>query len=381
MTYITVKEASEKWNISTRRVCVLCSNNQIPGAVKKSKVWMIPANASKPEDGRKMDINNSIDPAMLILNPTFFENKTNLIPTYEEKRICEITELFLEGNFKQSFDEVNRLIECLDNDKYLFVAEILRVIIAADYGKKDVYEEVIQRITDFTHAGDKYTSERIIVDSYFHNSSSDRDYSSIRHGLHFETMPLISLLRAKNKLNDMIVQGNLEDVYFLEIIGNGIDEQTYPLICAYFHLYLAVFYNAIDMQEAYEFHIRKTADILLPRKWYTPFAEYSTTINLQFIAEIDMDAYKTILKLSDIVLEGFFINGILERPNNIPGFEPEINIQIAFRIFQGKSNKEIAEDLGLSQYTVKKHIDDICAYTNAASRKEIKQFVYKNFFV
>lgn len=47
--YITAKEAAAKWNISMRRVQVLCNGNRISGAVKKGNVWLIPSNAIKPE--------------------------------------------------------------------------------------------------------------------------------------------------------------------------------------------------------------------------------------------------------------------------------------------------------------------------------------------
>lgn len=49
---MTVKQASIKWNISDRRVRVLCKNGQIDGAYRIGKIWYIPDNADKPADGR-----------------------------------------------------------------------------------------------------------------------------------------------------------------------------------------------------------------------------------------------------------------------------------------------------------------------------------------
>lgn len=49
---MTVKQASEKWNISDRRVRVLCENGQIDGAYRIGKIWYIPDTADKPVDGR-----------------------------------------------------------------------------------------------------------------------------------------------------------------------------------------------------------------------------------------------------------------------------------------------------------------------------------------
>ena len=49
---MTVKQASEKWNISDRRVRVLCENGQIDGAYRIGKIWYIPDMTDKPADGR-----------------------------------------------------------------------------------------------------------------------------------------------------------------------------------------------------------------------------------------------------------------------------------------------------------------------------------------
>lgn len=50
--YMTVKQASEKWGISDRRIRVLCSEGKIPGVTREGRRWMIPSNAEKPQDGR-----------------------------------------------------------------------------------------------------------------------------------------------------------------------------------------------------------------------------------------------------------------------------------------------------------------------------------------
>ena len=50
--FITVKEATEKWNIGVRRVNTLCLEGRIPGVSKLGNVWAIPVDAEKPTDER-----------------------------------------------------------------------------------------------------------------------------------------------------------------------------------------------------------------------------------------------------------------------------------------------------------------------------------------
>ena len=50
--YMTVKEAAEKWEISERRIQLLCVQGRIEGASKYASVWAIPKDAEKPRDER-----------------------------------------------------------------------------------------------------------------------------------------------------------------------------------------------------------------------------------------------------------------------------------------------------------------------------------------
>ncbi|MBD5101423.1 MAG: AAA family ATPase [Subdoligranulum sp.] len=50
--WMTVQETAERWNLTTRRVAVLCKENRIPGVERHGHRWLIPADAEKPADKR-----------------------------------------------------------------------------------------------------------------------------------------------------------------------------------------------------------------------------------------------------------------------------------------------------------------------------------------
>lgn len=52
MEYLSIKQTAEKWDISVRRIQVLCTEDRIPGAIKIGSYWAIPADAEKPSDQR-----------------------------------------------------------------------------------------------------------------------------------------------------------------------------------------------------------------------------------------------------------------------------------------------------------------------------------------
>ena len=52
MKYMSISEASLKWQISDRRIRVLCVEGRIEGALKIGRNWSIPYEATKPVDAR-----------------------------------------------------------------------------------------------------------------------------------------------------------------------------------------------------------------------------------------------------------------------------------------------------------------------------------------
>lgn len=54
MELLTTSEMAKKWGISRRRVTTLCSQGRIEGTILKGNTWLIPENAEKPDDPRRV---------------------------------------------------------------------------------------------------------------------------------------------------------------------------------------------------------------------------------------------------------------------------------------------------------------------------------------
>lgn len=50
--FITANQAAKKWNITQRRVQILCAQGRIEKVFKLGDNWVIPQSAQKPIDGR-----------------------------------------------------------------------------------------------------------------------------------------------------------------------------------------------------------------------------------------------------------------------------------------------------------------------------------------
>ena len=54
MELLTTSQVAEKWEISRRRVTTLCREGRIEGAILRGNTWLIPDDAQKPDDIRRV---------------------------------------------------------------------------------------------------------------------------------------------------------------------------------------------------------------------------------------------------------------------------------------------------------------------------------------
>lgn len=52
--WLSVQEIAKKWQVTERRVRMLCTEGRITGAVREGKCWLIPVNCPRPVDGRSL---------------------------------------------------------------------------------------------------------------------------------------------------------------------------------------------------------------------------------------------------------------------------------------------------------------------------------------
>lgn len=57
--YITVQEAAKKWGVTPRQVQILCKENKIVGAMRMSRIWIIPEDAKKPTNSKRTSNNKT----------------------------------------------------------------------------------------------------------------------------------------------------------------------------------------------------------------------------------------------------------------------------------------------------------------------------------
>ncbi len=90
MKYITVQEASLKWNVSIRRIQQMCKDRQIQGAIKESGKWMIPdielSNTLFNENKKKKPLPIGISDYKKATSDYYYVDKTLLIRDFLDNK-------------------------------------------------------------------------------------------------------------------------------------------------------------------------------------------------------------------------------------------------------------------------------------------------------
>ncbi len=148
LSYISAKEAAEKWNISQRRVAILCAEERISGAMMVGNMWIIPSTAEKPIDKRTIRYEKSkiiqIKPFVKWVGGKgqLIEQLERYIPTNGEKLLTKYAEPFVGGG-ALLFNILSKY-----NFESLYVSDTNAELINAYNVIKNKVDDLIMRLTE-----------------------------------------------------------------------------------------------------------------------------------------------------------------------------------------------------------------------------------------
>lgn len=140
MEYLSVKQISELWNISERRIIKLLNENRIPGAIRNGRYWAIPKDSHKPLD--KRNSYSKLEP----------EKKVVVIAGINSDIGKELTKLLLNSGYQviglyQKDSKIGDILEnkdiILKQVNYFDRDDLLKVV---DEIKVDIYGFVFMEI-------------------------------------------------------------------------------------------------------------------------------------------------------------------------------------------------------------------------------------------
>ena len=403
MDFITVKEAAEKWEVSPRRVQILCSQDRVKGAYRFGKSWMIPSTAILPNARRKeesptlpmprkspfLDMTNLYDRAggaekcaeMLINRPEAYAlfraqiayRQGDIEKVYEQARYflsahsgiyavlgggmllaqCAIWrgDIFLWKEAKKHIFEA----PCKDAHDRELVSLALAIIDSSIYDNKD-YPEWF-KIGNFEELpGDAHPAAKVFYVKYLYMAA----YAIATGQLKYEGVQGLALMRMiPNTIEPLISQAVLDKTV--------VPEMFLRMSCA------VAYYNSGQKDKAIA-HLDKAIALALPDKMYgflTEYVRHFGDLLEQRIALQDERAVAAVKSMYSIYSVGWArLSGQVKEQYvaiTLDAKEREIAKLSAF----GFTAKEIASIMHASESTITHAISRIMNKTGLLSKKEL----------
>lgn len=410
MQYITAKQAAENWNLTVRRIQDLCRGNQIEGAVRWGRDWMIPADAHRPTDRRRKQ-NHPVS------------HPTGQLP--RKNPALAMSNIYHEPG---SADQVAQSL-----DRWPLAAELFRAQIAFCRGQADVCVELVEKLHQGTCGHDLQIGCGLMLGNCAiileDRTMWERGRNTIatapchgsrdRYAVDFWLAAMDSEIRETATFPPWFARGVLDILpgdsfpgarfYYLRymyLLGHEYalgrhgapDAQSKmslfpciaePLIAQnrkegaliseiYTRLICASSYHDTGDDAMAIRHLDIAVSLALPDKLYMPLAEYRRQLDFLLDSRIMLqspEAAEQVKNLNRRYLKGWTVlhNGWrgMNVTNELTTREREVAKQAAF----GLSNKEIAERLNISVNTVKQSLRTAMDKTGVLRRSELFNFI------
>lgn len=402
MKYITVKEATEKWGIKSRRIQVLCSENRIKGAYKFGRDWMIPETAVLPKGNKSKE-----NPTLPMPKKSPFLDMTNLYnkPGYasecadilinqpEAYALFNAQIAYRQGDIERVYEQARYFLKAHSGFYAIIGGGMLLAQCAIWRGDIYLWKEAKMHIFEApckdNHDREIVSLALAIIDSSIYDNKDYPNWFKLGNfeGIPGDSHPAAKVFYVKYlymaayavATNQFKLEG-VEGLALMKLIPNTIepmisqaviDKTIVPEI--YLRMSCAVAYYNSGQKNLAINHIDKAISLALPDKLYgllTEYVRHFGELLYQRIEIQDKNAINEIKSLYEIYNVGWarLSSQVKEKyvAINLDSKEREIAKLSAF----GYTVKEIASIMHLSESTVSHDITKILNKTGILNKKE-----------
>ena len=393
MEYLKIEQIAKKWDISVRRVQLLCAEGKIEGAVRFGRAWMIPQTAKKPVDGRTKAGRALVNEDMPLPRKTPFLYMSDLYNTpgtadevgeslsynHEAQVLFEAEVAYSRGEIDKVYESANYLLGKHSGFYAVLSAGMLLAQCAVWKGDIHMWRRAKVHIAEAPAKNDLDRDAMQLaisaVDIMIYNVESFPEW--FKKGrfdpIHKDAYPAAKVYYAKYlyALGYAVAMGlvkvdGTQGLYIMSVISFSVE----PMISwaranntimseIYLRLTCAAIYHNCGKDEDAIYHIDKAIELALPDKLYGVLAEYCRALDTLMerrLSAIDPEAWRIVQKLYKVYNEGWSkLSGTVRGKNiltTLTAKEREVAKLAAF----GLSNQEIADKLGMTIPIVKQAI-------------------------
>ncbi|MBR2336990.1 MAG: response regulator transcription factor [Clostridia bacterium] len=406
MNWITVKQASEKWGVTPRRVQELCKEDKIKGAMRWERTWMIPSYAVLPSSSKGENPSMPMPKKSPFLDMTSLYNKAGeadkiaelLVNNPEAKALFEAQIAYRRGEIDKVYDKARYFLNSHSGFYAILSGGLILSQVAMWRGDVKLWYEAKRHIFEVpckTQGDREIVSLALaIIDSSVYDN---KDYPEWFKRGNFESLPadahpatkvyyakylhIVAFAIASKQTELEGIQG----LALMKMLPNTIepmitqavvDKTVIPEI--FLRLSCAVAYHYSGEKASAIEHIDKAIKLALADGLYGILVEYMRHFDSLFeerLALADENAviiikelYSTYsigwAKLSSAVRNRYIATNLLPR-------EREVAKLVAF----GFTSKEIANMLYVSESTVKQTVQKIVQKTGVKDRSEFSDIL------
>lgn len=410
MQYITAKQASERWNVTVRRVQDLCRCEKISGAVRWGRDWMIPVDAHRPADRRRKDPQSRSsslpllpkkNPAIVMSNLYQHAGSADAVAASLEDR-PEAAALFraqiayCRGEIDTCLQLVKELLKKPCGHDLQIGCGIMLAMCAIYRGDVNLWKNAKQCILNAPchHPKDHSLKEfwSAAMDSEIYDTGAFPDW--FKRGC-FDPLPGDSFPAARfYYLKYLYVvchesatgrHGTPDSQAMMQMfprIAEPLISQSRRMGATISEIYLrlvcAVAYHNLGNESLAIHHLDTAISLCLPDKLYLILAEYAKHLDFLMDERLNLQnssAAVQVKAMSRELLSGWthLHNTMLGRTvsTGLTTREREVAKHAAF----GLSNKEIAARLHISLNTVKQSLRTAMDKTGAMRRNELSRYL------
>ena len=401
-TYISIREAAEKWGVSERRINQYCTEGRIPGAQRIGKSWAIPADAEKPGDPRRMRSNRKniidknasgvlLDPSNLmpLMNTAFIpghcRETVEAMAAGPRRDIAMAEYHYFTGQAEDAAKEAEAYLTSHDMAARLSAC-LIYAYANLSLGRIPKARLALDELNASLNAAGKYSMEFKAASAFIASTGAVLLHLPLPDEKP-EIESFLPLLEPGLRAFAMYVYAHylyLKQEYAKSAgmveAALAMGAASYPIPAIYLHLVAVMDYMSLKQPEQAEAHLLTAWEIARPDDLIEGFGEHHGLLGAMLEAVIKPKWPEDFKRMIDITYR--FSSGWRRVHNPITGHDVADDLTttefaIAMLAARDWTTREIAEHLNISVNTVKSHISEAMRKLNVANRKDLKQFMLK----
>ena len=405
MRYMNVKQASEKWGVTTRRIQDLCKQGKIPGAQLWERTWMLPEDAVYPRASSPAEKMPMPRKSPFLTMTDLYHTPGNadaaaeaLAGQPEAKALFEAEIAYSRGDIDAVYEKARYFLDNHSGPYAVIASGMLLGLCAMWKGDLEMFKKAKMHICEVP---DKTGIHQSIVElSLAATDLSIRDLRDFpdwfKRGC-FSRLPAdahpaakvyyvkLLMIYVQDLAMDKFSREGMTGLSLMKVLPNTIEPLVTQAVVdktimaeLYLRLLCAICcQNGGDTDRAVH-HIDKALALALPDRLLGPLAEHRRQLGHLLddrLALVDPEALKELKALHKQLNAGWtkLHNAVLEKcvSADLSAREREVARLAAF----GLSDAQIAGQLGLSKSTVKSLISMATNKTGSMKRAELVAFI------